>query len=135
MSLIGYNGRALQIWKDDVKIAAVRSKGANHVREPVDVTTDDSNADRTLLPAPAMRAVDVNIEGIATSENYDEFLSEWAADDFLNVEVRHADGSIVQANSGFFLGNIQFNGEYNGAVQFSAALNSSGVVTVTPAST
>lgn len=135
MSTIGYNGRSLQIFKDDVKIAAVRSKSATHTREPVDVTNDDSNGDRILLPAPAMRGVDVSVEGVATSDNYQDFLSDWEADAFLDVEVHHADGAVVAGQEGFFLGNIEFSGEYNGYVSFTAALQSSGVVTVTPAST
>lgn len=135
MSTIGYNGRSLQIFKDGVKIAAVRSKGATHTREPVDVTNDDSDGDRTLLPAPALRGVDVTVEGVATIDNYQDFLSDWAADEFLDVEVHHADGAVVEASEGFFLGNIEFSGEYNGYVSFNASLQSSGPVTVTPAST
>lgn len=135
MSTIGFNGRSLQIWKDGAKIAAVRSKTATHKREPVDVTSDDSNADQIFLPAPALRGVDVSVDGVATSENYQDFLSDWAADLFLDVSVKHADGSSSDPEEGFFLGNIEFSGEYNGYVAFSAQLQSSGVVNVTPAST
>src|SRR5690606_16025852 len=91
MSEIGWNGRSLQIWKDGVKIAAVREKTATHTREPIDVTTDDSNGDRTLLPAPAMRAIDVQVAGVATEDNFQVFLQHWKDDVFLDVEVRNPD--------------------------------------------
>lgn len=133
MSEIGWNGRSLQIWKDGVKIAAVREKTATHTREPIDVTTDDSNGDRTLLPAPAMRAIDVQVAGVATEDNFQVFLQHWKDDVFLDVEVRNADGSIESAEEGFFLGNIEFQGSYNGAVEFTAQLMSSGPCNITPA--
>lgn len=135
MSTIGYNGRSLIILKDGIKIAAVRSKTATHGREPVDVTNDDSDGDRTYLPAPALRFVDLSVEGVATIDNYQDFLADWEADEFLDVEVLHADGSRVTPQEGFFLGNIEFSGEYNAHVAFSATLNSSGVVSVAPPST
>lgn len=135
MSTIGYNGRALKILKDDVAIAAVRNKTATLTREPIDVTTDDSNGDRILLPAPALRGVDVAVEGVATVDNYQSFLGDWEADAFLDVVVQNADGSEIETTEGFFLGNIEFGGEYNGYVSFSAQLMSSGVASVTAAST
>lgn len=130
MSAKGWNGRALQIWLDGQKIAAVRSKTATHGRSPVDVTNDDSNADRTLLPTPAMRNVDLQLEGVATSRNYQDFLSRWNDDEFLDVEVRNPDGSIEEAEDGFFLGNVEFQGAYDGHVAFTAQLLSSGPVTI-----
>jgi predicted secreted protein len=129
MSEIGYNGRALKVLRGGIVIAAVRSKTATHSREPVDVTTDDSNGDRTLLPAPAIRAIDLSVEGVATVDNYQAFLSSWKLDAFLDVSVLHADGSIEEAQEGFFLGNVEFTAEYNGAVMFTAQLMSSGPVT------
>lgn len=134
MSTKGYNGRALQIWLDGAKIAAVRSKTATHAREGVDVTTDDSDANRTFLPAPALRSVDLSVEGVATIDNYQDFLSRWNDDEFLDVEVRNPDGSTEVAEDGFFLGNVEFQGSQDGHVAFTAQLQSSGPVTVSAAS-
>lgn len=134
MSEIGWNGRSLQIWKDGQKIAAVREKTATHTREPVDVTTDDSNGDRTLLPAPALRAIDVSVSGVATEDNFQAFLQHWKDDQFLDVQVRNPDGSAESAQEGFFLGNIEFQGSYNDAVVFTAQLMSSGPCQIAPGS-
>jgi len=134
MSELGYNGRALKIRKDGQVIAAVRTKAAAHAREPVDVTNDDSDSNRTLLPIPASRSLDVNLQGVATSLNYQEFLEDWNGNLLQDITVENPDGSIEEAEHGFFLGNLEFNGEYNGAVQFSAALMSSGALSVVPGS-
>lgn len=133
MSEIGWNGRSLQIWKDGKKIAAVREKTATHAREPIDVTTDDSDGDRTLLPAPAMRSIDIQVGGVSTEDNFQMFLSHWNSDEFLDVEVRNPDGSKESAKEGFFLGNIEQTGSYNGAVEFTAQLMSSGPCSISDA--
>jgi predicted secreted protein len=133
MSEIGYNGRSLKIRKDGDVIAAVRTKTVTHNREAVDTTNDDSDSNRTLLPVPAMRSLDVQVEGVATSLNYQQFLTDWNGNALLDVTIENADGSIEEAEHGFFLGNLEFGGEYNGAVTFSAQLQSSGPMTLTPA--
>lgn len=130
MSELGYNGRALKIRKDGQVIAAVRTKTAAHNREPVDVTNDDSDSNRTLLPIPAMRSIDTSLEGVATSNNYQEFLEDWNGDTLLDITIENPDGSIEEAEHGFFLGNLEFAGEYNGYVAFSAQLMSSGAMTL-----
>jgi predicted secreted protein len=127
---LGYNGRALKIRKDGVVIAAVRTKTITHGREPVDVTSDDSNSNRTLLPVPGMRQLDVSIEGVSTVDNYQDFLTNWNGDLFQDVTIEHPDGSIEEAEHGFFLGNLEQTGEYNGHVAFTAQLMSSGAMTV-----
>jgi predicted secreted protein len=127
----GYNGRSLAILKDGVVIAAVRSKTVTHNREAVDVTTDDSDSNRTLLPVPAMRSLDVEVAGVATVDNYQDFLANWNGNTLLDVTIQNPDGSIEEAEFGFFLGNLEFAGEHNGAVEFTAQLQSSGAMTLT----
>jgi len=131
MSELGYNGRALKIRKDGQVIAAVRTKTATHAREPVDVTNDDSDSNRVVLPDPAMRSLDASVQGVATSNNYQEFLEDWNGETLLDITIENPDGSIEEAEHGFFLGNLEFTGEYNGAVTFTAQLMSSGALTVT----
>lgn len=132
MSTIGYNGRSLKIRKDGSVIAAVTAKTVTHNREPVDVTNDDSDSNRILLPQPGGRSLDIQVEGVATSENYQNFLTDWNGNVLEDVTIEHADGSIEEAEHGFFLGNLEFKGEHAGAVTFSAQLMSSGAMTVTP---
>lgn len=130
MSVIGYNGRAFKILRGNEVIAAVRTKSAAHNREPVDVTTDDSNGHRTLLPEPGVRSIDVTIEGVATSENYQWMLNQWNGNTLTDIAIQNADGSIEVADHGFFLGSLEFSGESAGDVAFSATFMSSGEVTV-----
>jgi predicted secreted protein len=131
MSEIGYNGRSLRIRKDGVVIAAVRTKSVTHNREPVDVTTDDSDSYRTLLSEPAARSLDVQVEGVVTSGNHAQLLNDWNNNTLKDITIQYPDGSIGEAEHGFFLGSLEFNGEHNGAVQFSAQLQSSGPLTIT----
>lgn len=130
MSELGYNGRALKILKDGVVIAAVRTKTATHGRTPVEVTTDDSDSNRTLLPVPALRFLDVQVAGVATVDNYQQFLEEWNGNVLQDITIEHADGSIEEAEHGFFLGNLEFSGAHDGAVEFTAQLMSSGALSV-----
>lgn len=133
MSEIGYNGRLFTISLDSTVIAAVQSKTVTHAREAVDVTNDDSDGWRTLLPDPGVRSMDVSVEGVATEDNYQLILDEWAGVVNSAITITHADGSTATASRGFFLGNIEFSGESDGHVAFTASLQSSGVVTITPA--
>lgn len=130
MSAIGYNGRSLLIKKSDQVIAAVRTKTITHAREPVDVTNDDSDGNRVLLPDPAQRSIDAQIAGVITSNNYQDFLEEWNGSLNSDVTIENADGSTEEAEYGFFLNNLEFTGEYNGHIAFTATLMSSGAVAI-----
>jgi predicted secreted protein len=132
MSTIGYNGRSLKILVGATVIAAVRTKTVTHNREPVDVTTDDSDSNRTLLPVPASRSLDVQIEGVVTEDNLQTFLTDWNGNTLKDVSIENPDGAIEEAEHGFFLGNLEFSGEHDGHVAFSASLQSSGPMTMTP---
>jgi predicted secreted protein len=135
MSVIGYNGRDFKVLLDDEIIAGIGSKTFTHAREAVDVTTDDSNGWRVLLPNPGVRSVDASIEGVATTENYQLILAEWAGVVNSAITLQNGDGSTMEAEYGFFLGSIEFSGEKDGHIAFSATLQSSGEVTITPAPT
>jgi len=130
----GYNGRDLIIKLDGsppVAIAAVTSKEIARAREAVDVTTDDSNGWRTLLPNPGMRTIDITVEGVATAENYAQHLEMWDGSTMENIILEHPDGS---TDSGaFFISALSHSGEHNGAVTFSMQMQSSGAIVTTPA--
>ena len=133
MSDIGFNGRSFKVKLDGVVIAAVQSKTATHAREGIDVTTDDSNGWRTLLPDPGVRSMDVSVEGVATDENYQIIQDEWAGIVNSSITIEYGDGSTATAEHGFFLGSVDFKGSNDGHIGFTAALQSSGEVTITPA--
>ena len=130
MSELGYIGRALRVVKDGQVIAAVQNKTGTLVRTPIDVTNDDSDSFQRFLPVPGRRGVDISVSGVATVDNFQVFLSNWNGNVLQDVELHNPDGSIIVADDGFFLGNLEFTGAFDGAVTFSATLQSSGPVQV-----
>lgn len=129
----GYNGRAFKIRLNGTVIAAVQSKTVTRAREGVDVTNDDSNGWRIILPDPAVRSVDVSTEGVCTSENFDFIYDEWAGTVNSDIDILNPDGSVESAEFGFFIGNVENSGSNDGHVAFTASFQSSGEVTKTPA--
>lgn len=133
-----YNGRAFKIMRGTVAaplgvIAAVRTKSATRAREPVDVTNDDSAGNRTLLPEPGVRSVDVQVEGVADLANYNWMITTWLGNLHSAVFIQNADGSTEEAADGFFLSSLEHSGESAGDVAFTAQFMSSGAITYTPA--
>ena len=131
MSAVGYNGNELILKHDGTKIAAVRTKTMEQSRTGVDVTTDDSDGWQRFLGRPGVRGVNVSVGGITTSGNEDLFL-DLGGDAFLPVTVELPDGTVISAADGFFLGNVSVVANHDGAIEFTAQLQSSGVVTSTP---
>lgn len=136
MSAQGYNARGtFAVLLDDTVIAAVDSKSFTMNREGIDTTNDDSNGWRVLLPTPGSRSVDASIEGVATTANYSVIRDEWAGVVNSAITLRNGDGTTMEAEFGFFLGSLEYSGEKDGYISFSASLQSSGAVTISPAST
>jgi predicted secreted protein len=133
MSTIGYNGKELYVEIDDVLVAAVVSKTSTFTREGVDVTTDDSNGHRILLPRPGLRAIDVSVEGVLTSNNYQPLIEEWEGDTLSDITLVSPNGDRMTASEGFFLNNLEFSAAQDGSVTFTGTLMSSGTITRTPA--
>lgn len=134
----GFNGRAFKIMRGTVAapgpvIAAVRTKSATRAREPVDVTNDDDNGNRTLLPEPGLRSMDVQVEGVASEDNYAWMLQSWNGNLMEDIFIQNADGSKEEAADGFFMGSLEHSGESAGDVAFTATFMSSGAITLTPA--
>jgi len=126
MSTIGYNGRAFTVMLDGVPIAAINNKTATMNKEAVDVTNDDSDGFRVLLPNPGVKSMDVSVEGVATSENYEILYNAWFGGELLDITIVHPNGSTIEAEHGFFFGNLEMGGESAGYVSFTAQLQSSG---------
>ena len=128
----GYNGRDLLVKIGGTLVAAVQSKTITKAREAVDVTTDDSDGNRTLLAEPGVRSTDIQVEGVATSSNFSDLLSKFEANTLLQVSAIGPDGSAQIGD--FFLSNLTQTGEHDGAVTFSATFQSSGMVSSSEAS-
>lgn len=131
----GYSGRRFYLTIDGTRIAAVRTKGATLNREPIDTTTDDDDGWRELLGEPGRRSVDCNVAGVYTTANAEALLAEWEGNLNTDISIELPDGREASAAEGFFLGNLEFGGEETGPATFTAQLQSSGEVTLTPSST
>lgn len=133
MSTVGYNGRDFVIQLAGTKIAAVTTKSATRGREAVDVTTDDDDGNRRLLPKPGSRSLDVSVEGVTTSNNWTDLRGLADSDSFADITILNPDGSEETAEDGFFLSSLEWSGEQDGSVTFTAELQSSGPITITAA--
>lgn len=132
MSAVGYNGPTLIVKIADARVAAVRTKTSTQERTNVDVTTDDNDGWNRHLPKPGKRGFNVEVAGIVTSGNEATFQGV-GTDAFLDVEVEYPNGDAITASDGFFLGNISITSNFDGSVEFTASLMSSGTVTLTAA--
>ena len=131
MSAQGYNGRDFEIHLDDTKLAAVTTKSATRGREAVNVTTDDDDGNRRLLPKPGSRSLDVSVEGVVTSGNWPTLRALADSDEFAAITIVNPDGSEEEAEDGFFLSSLEWEGEQDGHVGFTLELQSSGPITIT----
>lgn len=115
-----------------VTLASVREKSITKTNEPIDVTTDDSNAHRTLLPEPATRSIDISVSGI-TDDDYLITQISAATDSlvFEDIRITYPDGGTDEGT--FFLNSLTRTGSYQDAVTFDAQLLSSGEPTFTAA--
>ena len=110
-------------------IKALRSKNPTISREPVDVTTDDDDGWRVLLPVPGQRQVDLSFAGVTEDETLlAAILSSTPA--FESIRIVLPTGGVLAGD--FFFNNLSQTGEYNAAVTFEGEMQSSGEVTYTP---
>jgi predicted secreted protein len=133
MSDIGYNGRDFFINLAGTKIAAVTTKTATRNREAVDVTTDDDDGNRRILPKAGSRSLDVSVEGVVSATNWTTLRNAVEGDTHLDITLENPDGTTETAQDGFFMSSLEWTGEQAGKVTFSVELMSSGPITITPA--
>jgi predicted secreted protein len=136
--MAGFNGRALTIDFNSTTLTGVRTRGFSISAEPVDVTTDDDTGQRTLLPDPGVRSIDVNVAGITTDEVLiNEIMSGITGRTLQSCQINLATGTASGVTTpgtlsgDFFVSSIEHNGEHDGAVEFTAVLMSAGAVTYT----
>ena len=130
-------GRQLKIKKDGTLLAAVQSKSVSNTLNPIDITSDDSDAWRTLLGEPGSRSMDIPVSGILTDAVLlDEINAATTSVSLQSVEIEYPLGSnsVAATSAGdFFLANFNITGEHDGSVTFDATLQSSGEITYTAA--
>lgn len=132
----GYNGRSLTIDMASTTLTGVQTRGFTAANAPVDVTNDDDSGARTLLAEPGTRATDLSVAGITSDEVLIAAMYETpggftlkAIEIFLPTGVGAATPGKLAGD--FFVASLEVTGEHDGAVEFTASLQSAGVITYT----
>ena len=113
-------------------IASVRTKSLSIAGSPIDVTSDDAAAVRTLLNEPGQIDVSISVEGVLKDELLiQESLS--ASDRVQPTEFGWPGATAGKIAGDFFLSAFSVNAEYQGPATFSATFESAGTVTFTAA--
>ncbi len=114
-------------------IAGVRTRSFTVDSAPIDITTDDDTGLRTLLEEAGQQQLDISVEGLLKDDtlltkiiNGSTFIQEMT----IKLPFSPGNGTIV---GDFRLNNFEVSGEYQGAITFSATLQSSGTFTYTAA--
>lgn len=127
--MAGANGRALTIDWDSVTLVGVRTKGYTVTNDYVDVTTDDDDGWRTLLADPGVRSVEATVGGISSDQVIlAEIMKANISGEPLTIQLPTTTGTLAGT---FLCSSYEQVGETDGAVEFTAAFMSSGVVTYT----
>lgn len=109
---------------------ACRTKSLSLNGEGVDVTQDDANGWQTFISTLGQRSVELSVDGIAIDE---VLVADWFAGTILqSASLVFQSGAIVAGT--FLMPTVSIGAPYNEGVTFEATLQSSGVVTFTPAS-
>jgi TP901-1 family phage major tail protein len=110
-------------------VIGARTKSITLNNESIDITTDDDTGFRTLLGEdPAMRSLDLSIEGVLK----DAALIELAMSGSMLIAGYTLDiPGIGEFVGDFYFGSVEIGASYNEAVTFSATVQSSGSFTFT----
>ena len=114
-------------------IASIRTKSLKIANEAVDVTTGDSaNQWRELLANAGVKSMEISFAGLfddAVPINLVNTLMQ--AGTIRNFKITHP--SLGTYTAPFQISAFEIAGEYNGALEFTATLESAGEVTFTAA--
>lgn|SRR5690606_11920656 len=114
-------------------VAGMRTKTITINNEPVDITSDDDNGWRTLLGSdPALRSIDISVEGVTKDAALIELASTGGSG--LISEYELAFEGLGSFTGDFYIGSLELGAPYNDAVTFSCTIQSSGEAHWTPES-
>jgi len=134
MATTAFNGRELVISMDSTTLKGIRNRGFTVDNSPIDVTTDDDSGWRTLLPDPGVRSVEYPVAGITSDEVLiNEIFTAIGSGTHATIKVNLPSTLLTPGNitGSAMLTNLQINGATDGAVEFTATLQSSGAQTYT----
>jgi len=121
------SGRLLRISRDGTPVAGARSDTLTLNGEPVDTTDKDSLGWRTLLPASGVNSVSGEVSGIMKDG---ALAADVIAGDAPMKAHTISVGDFALLHGDFKLGSYAATGSHDGAVEFTASLESSGAVAV-----
>lgn len=120
-------GWQVTLKREGVLFAGARTKSLTINNEAIDVTTDDDEGFRTLMETPALKSIDMSIEGVTKDM---DIIAKAAAGTTL-IETYRMDfvefGTYIEGE--FRLNNVQLGATYNDAVTFTAEVQSTGEYT------
>jgi predicted secreted protein len=123
-------GRDLLILKDATAIAGAQENGISIDNSPIDITSIGDGGYRTLAEFAGMRALDISVSGVwADKVIRDQALGTTML--LTDITIEFADGGDIAGD--FYLASYEETGPHDGAVTFTAALQSSGAWTYTTA--
>jgi TP901-1 family phage major tail protein len=113
-------------------LGGIKSTSFSIGNELVDITDMDSNGWRELLADAGVRSIKISGSGVFKGSANETLMLNRALDASLHVYELEDEGG--DAFSGLFMvSSLEYSGEHNGARQYSVTLESSGVITYTPA--
>jgi TP901-1 family phage major tail protein len=125
-------GSALLLKIDDgtgsfTTVGGLRSTSISLNDEAVDVTTKDSNNFRELLANGGTQTISVSGSGVFTDAASETALKDaFGASEFVTFQVIVPDFGTFEGK--FMIATLEYAGEYNGEVTYSATLESSGEI-------
>ena len=114
-------------------VAGLRTKSMTLAKDTVDISDSDSlNKWRELLAGAAIKSASFSGDGVFKDSASEETVrANFTADSLNNYQVVVPDfGTFAGA---FVVSQLEYNGEHDGAVQYSFSLESGGEVTFTAA--
>ena len=130
-------GSALLLKIDDgtgtfTTVGGLRSTSISLNDEAVDVTTKDSNNFRELLANGGTQTISVSGSGVFTDAASETALKDaFGASEFVTFQIIVPDFGTFEGK--FMIATLEYAGEYNGEVTYSATLESSGEITFSAA--
>ena len=122
-------GRQVLLTWNGLQLLGVREKGVTLNGEPINVTSDEDNGWRTLIPdVPNEDAVEIKLSGVTKD---DRLKTDWFARTRTRTAVfTYPNGAIISGT--FMMASFSEGIPYNNALTFETTLMSHGVVTFTP---
>jgi len=127
------SGRKFNLLKGSSVIAGVKSTSCAVNGEPVDITSNDDSGFRTFLSDDVgQQAIDLSISGVTKDAVLRALAMAGGSSLMLTDVVLQDEGNGDTLACDFFMSSFEETGEVNGALEFSATLQSSGAWVYTP---